>query len=116
MKIYFEDGELMREVQTAIGALFRVDGALGFSRNKEVLDIYNEYYKNTGKDVIIYTNSLVALSNKYCWNDDLKVPELYIRPGAGRKDFVRVDKLTNRALRQAHNLRKMYMANEFGNL
>ena len=114
MKIYFEDGELMREVQTAIGATHRVDGKFGFIHNQQALDTYNEYYKN--QDVIIYTNSLVALSNEYCWNDELKVPELYIRPGAGRKDFVRVDKLTLKALRQAHNLRRMYMANAFGNL
>lgn len=113
MKIYFEDGELTNEVQAAIGATHRVDGKFGFLQNQQALDTYNEYYKN--HDVIIYTNSLVALSNEYCWNDELKVPELYIRPGAGR-EFVRVDLLTERWLREGHNLMKMYIANEFGNL
>lgn len=114
MKIYFEDGELMKEVQASIGATHRVDGKYGFLQNQQALDTYNEYYKN--QDVIIYTNSLVALSNEYCWNKELQAPELYIRPGAGRKDFVRVDLLTNRWLREGHNLRRMYIANEFGNL
>ena len=113
MKIYFEDGELREEVQIAIGAKHRVDGKYGFSHNREALDAHNEYYRNY--PVSIYTNSLVALSNEYCWNEELKVPELYIRPGRGR-DFVRVDKLTLKALRPAHNLCKMYMANAFRDL
>ena len=103
----------MKEVQIAIGANHRIDGKYGFLQNQKALDTYNEYYRD--HPVTIYTNSLVALSNEYCWNSELGVPELYIRPGAGR-DFVRVDKLTLKALRQAHNLRRMYMANAFGNL
>lgn len=113
MKIYFEDGELMKCVQVELGAIHRVDGKYGFLQNQQTLDTYNEYYRD--QPVSIYTNSLVALSNEYCWNDELKVPELYIRPGVGR-EFVRVDKLTIKILRQAHNLRRLYMMNAFGNL
>lgn len=113
MKIFFEDGELMKCVQEDIGATHRVDAKYGFKQNQQALDTYNEYYKDA--PVAIYTNSLVALSNEYCWNKDLKIPELYIRPGVGRA-FVRIDLLTNRELREAYNLRRMYMANAFGNL
>lgn len=113
MKIYFEDGELMKSVRYELNAAHKVDGKFGFLQNQRALDTYNEYYKD--RQVSIYTNSLVALSNEYCWNTELRVPELYIRPGNGR-DFVRVDKLTPRSLREGHNLMKMYMANEFGNL
>lgn len=114
MKIYFEDGELLKPDFIEAPIIHVIDAKYGFLKNQEALDWYNDHYSDgTG---YIYTNSLVALSNEYCWNDELKVPELYIRPGAGRKDFVRVDKLTHKALRQAHNLRRMYMANTFGNL
>ena len=114
MQIYFEDGELKPEVRATIYADHKIDGKNGFRQNERALDEYNKIYKN--QTVRIYTNSLVALSNVYCWNNELQVPELYIRPWFGAKDFVRVDKLTSRMLREGHNLLRMYMANEFGNL
>ena len=113
MKIYFEDGELIDIVRKNIGAFQTCDGKYGFSQNQQALDWYKKWYE--GHSVVIYTNSLVALSNEYCWNDEFKVPELYIRPSKSA-DFVRVDKLTNKILREGHNLRRMYMANAFGNL
>lgn len=113
MKIYFEDGELLKPDFIEAPIIHIIDAKYGFLKNQEALDWYNDHYSyGTG---YIYTNSLVALSNEYCWNDELKVPELYIRPSAGR-EFVRVDKLTLRELRQAHNLMRMYMTNAFGNL
>lgn len=110
MKIYFDDGYLNDRNLLPFHCDHIINAKAGYLENVEALDKIRKYCpKNT-----VYTNSLVALSTEYCWNEDLQVPELYIRQ---RKDddFVRIDQLTTRELRQGHNLLKMYMSNEFGN-
>ena len=104
MKIYFEDGELNREFKYD----FIVDAKYGYTQNDCMLYYIKEEFYD---DVSVYTNSLVALSNLYAWNNELKVPEIYL---VRNNDFVRVDKLTNRELREGHNIRKMFMSGEFG--
>ena len=112
MKIYFEDGKLdniaLVKFETGCKFDFTVDAANGYSFCEDRFEISAHFHPNCA----IYTNSLVALSNKYVWNEELGVPELYLR----HKDtlqFTRVDALTTRELRQGHNLMKMYMAGEF---
>ena len=111
MKIYFEDGELRSSFQLPFSDYYKVDASKGFLENQSKLDTIREKDYNA----TIYTNSLIALSNEYAWNKELKVPEIYIRAGE-HMVFTRIDKLTTRLLREGHNLMKMYMANEFGNL
>lgn len=106
MKIYFEDGKLCSFLPVKMD--YRIDAGDGFSRNAADLELYME----TNPSAAIYTNSLAALSNKYVWNETLHVPELYIRAGE-YMDFHRIDTLTERELRQGHNLMKMYIAGEF---
>ena len=108
MKIYFEDGVLQFSQTLPFEYEHRIDGQYGYSSNKNDLD----YLLNFKPSAIVYTNSLVALNSKYAWNTELGVPELYIR--VGEHDlFMRIDKLTNRELKQAHNLEKLYISGEF---
>ena len=108
MKIYFEDGELRHHTQIPFKPDLVIQAGLGVNQNIDMLDLF---YKHQ-PDAIVYTNSIFAFSNFYAWNKELKVPEIYIRAGE-HMVFVRIDKLTNRELREGHNLGKMYISGEF---
>lgn len=108
MKIYFEDGELRNYTQIPFEVDWAVQAGLGATQNINILDWHVEHKP----DATVYTNSILALNNKYCWNKELKVPELYIRAGE-HMVFTRVDELTTRELREGHNLMKLYMNGEF---
>lgn len=108
MKIYFEDGKLVSSICLPFKCDRKIDARSGYSKNSADLDYLNCYQPNA----TIYTNSLLALDNKYCWNKDLQVPELYIRAGE-HMVFTRIDKLTTRELREGHNLMKLYVNGEF---
>lgn len=107
MKIYFEDGYLVLG-RHAPDFNFVVDAQAGYSSNESYLNFLHKYVP----DCAIYTNSLVAISNSYCWNDELKVPELYLRAGENN-EFKRVDELTDRELRCGHNLLALFRNNGF---
>ena len=109
MKIYFEDGELVQSGYLPFTRYIVVHAASGVSSNIAVLDDIKE----TEPNATVYTNSIFAFSNEYAWNEELKVPEIYIRAGE-HMIFTRIDKLTERELRRAHNLAKMYVAGAFG--
>ena len=106
MKIYFEDGQLHRPNSIDFKYHYMVDAGLGFTQNDAFLD----FIKLTDNNASVYTNSLVALDNRLAWNEELGVPEVYL---VRDNKFVRIDKLTNRELRRAHNLEKMYISGEF---
>lgn len=107
MKIYFEDGQLHRPNSVDFRYHYMVDAGLGFKQN----DAFLNFIKFTDNNASVYTNSLVALDNRLAWNEELNVPEVYLV----RDDkFVRIDELTNRQLREGHNIMKMYIAGEFG--
>lgn len=111
MKIYFEDGELVSSNYLPIDHYIVVSATSGVSRNIAVLNDIKE----TEPNAIVYTNSIIAFSNDYAWNEDLKVPEIYIRAGE-YMIFTRIDKLTTKDLRKAHNLAKMYIAGSFNHI
>lgn len=110
MKIYFEDDELRHYTQIPFNVDLVVQASRGVTQNIEILDNFMECHP----DAIVYTNSIFAFNNRYAWNDDLKVPEIYIRAGE-HMTFTRIDELTQRELRQGHNLAHMYIAGEFRN-
>lgn len=108
MKIYFEDGELVSSRYLPITSYTIVQAGTGVRNNINTLDLIKESNPNE----IIYTNSIFAFSNEYAWNEELKVPEIYIRAGV-HMEFIRIDKLTKKELRRGHNLAKMYISGEF---
>lgn len=108
MKIYFEDGELVSTPYLPFNDYYKIDAKYGPKHNRNMLDIIKE----CSPDRVIYTNSLIALSNEYAWNEELGVPEIYIRAGE-YMCFARIDTLTERELRYAHNICKMYLAGAF---
>ena len=110
MKIYFEDGDLVNIILLPVHIDYKVDASRGVNANIDRLDELNV----TQPNAVIYTNSIFAFNNMYAWNEELKVPEIYIRAGEYMV-FTRIDKLTNRELRAGHNLAKMYVAGEFDN-
>jgi hypothetical protein len=112
MKIYFEDGNLRGYTSQFTGipevVNFTLNACRGVTENIEVLEDIHEVHP----DFVIYTNSIFAFNNMYAWNEELKAPEIFIRAGESGQ-WVRIDKLTNRELRRAHNLAYMYVAGEF---
>ena len=115
MKIYFENDKLQNQAPAFSNSTHKcyiVNAGDGYSRNVDTLDILLGEEISSSNEVVVYTNSLFALSNKYCWNKELSVPELYIRPEPGFA-FVRVDELTDKEIRKAHNLMQMYMNGAF---
>lgn len=110
MKIYFEDGKLRNTNQLPIKPDFIVNAEEGVNTNINYLDNVHR----TNPNSIVYTNSIFAFSNLYSWNEKLKVPEIYIRAGEHML-FTRIDELTERELKEGHNLAKMYVAGEFNN-
>lgn len=111
MKIYFEDGCLRNLNQLPVNVDFTVDATFGVTENINTL---RDFKLRNSKDLIVYTNSIFAFSNQYAWNSELQAPEIYIRAGEDMV-FTRIDELTERELREGHNLAKMYVAGEFGN-
>lgn len=108
MKIFFEDGELRYPNQLAIKPDITIDAGKGLTESFRLLNLVKE----TNPSCTIYTNAITAFSNEYAWNEELKVPEIYIRAGE-HMFFTRIDKLTNRKLKEGHNLARLYIAGEF---
>ena len=108
MKIYFEDGPLYSKTSLELKCDHIINASVGYSHNEEVLDSIMTINPNAS----IYTNSIVALVNAqtYCWSDELNTFDLYLKRG---KQFIRIDQLTNKELRFAHNIYCMWLSGVF---
>ena len=111
MKIYFEDGQLLPKDMLPFKCNHTIDAGEGYSYCEDAL----EWLRYNDPCSVVYTNSIIALCNKYAWNIDYGVFEIYMRCGKD-KAFHMIDKLTQRELREGHNIMKMYMANKFRKL
>ena len=114
MKIYFEDGYLLesQEITKQIpysqqDGLCVVRAERGISQCVAELENLLKHYNES----TVYTNFTGAIDNKYVWNTDLKIPELFIRDIHGK--WTSIVNLTTRELRSSHNLYKLYVAGEF---
>ena len=113
MKLYFDD-EL--EINKNLDEIH--DKYCSDPNNKYALVFASHGYQNNmnlverlQKDTIIVTNCLYLLSTEYGWNEETNSPEIYIKQKDG--SLKNISELTQREIRQAHNIEKMYMAGEF---
>lgn len=107
MKIYFEDGVLRSNNDLPVIPDHIIDASDGVSQNINMLYSLRVHEP----DCTVYTNSLLAFSNQYAWNEELRIPEIYIRKENGT--FVNITYFTNRELKGDYNLAKMYISGEF---
>lgn len=101
MKIYFYDGNLE---DWSDNPLEKIDAKYGPSANQNKLS--DLLWNNTDE---ILTNSLVALSHEYGWNHQENHTDIYLWVDELHR-FIRVDRLTIKYIRWAHNIEKMYLA------
>lgn len=111
MIVYFEDGVLswlQHPLPPDVANCIWIDAGSGHTtcRNK-LWEIYHEM----PKDQRVYTNSLDAFSNTWCWDDDSKIPMIYVR--TENREWRLISEMTDKELRFAHNLSKMYIAGCF---
>lgn len=111
MKIYFEDGKLRQTLDVNIdGYIIMIDAGEGFNTCYNQLRQLREYERVSNVEYAVYTNLSAALNNYLTWNEELRLPEVYLR----RNDrWIRIDQLTARELRAAHNLEKMWISGAF---
>ena len=110
MIIYFEDGSITNEsVYSVTGEeLIKVDAGSGITANiNKLIAIEKDRDFNTR----VYTNSIVALWSRWCWDEENKIPQLYIRNA--NNEWENVTHFTTRELREGHNLAKLYISGEF---
>lgn len=109
MIVYFEDGSITNDSLFFDGKeAIKVDAGAGYSHCRRKLKAIS---KNFPFDTKVYTNSLDAFSNFWCWDDEKKMPMIYIRNENG--EWTLIWDMTDRELRIAHNLEKMYVNGVF---
>lgn len=106
MVVYFEDGSI---TNTAVfdendNELIKVDAGMGYSYCRRQLRYIKDNYPF---DTKVYTNSLDAFSNFWCWDDEKKMPMIHIRDRSGQWRLI--SDMTDKELRMAHNLEKLYV-------
>lgn len=113
MIVYFEDGPITNNsvfLNNGEEAL-KVDAGMGYSHCRRKLRYIKDNYPF---DTKVYTNSLDAFSNFWCWDDEKKMPMIYIKGKNG--EWRLINELTDRELRMMHNLEKLYVSGVFCNV
>lgn len=113
MKIFFEAGQITFDGAWSIYDQYHVtpveiDAGDGYYAVRGNLAGTLECWRD-GQNVAVYTNSVLALDNRYCWNEEEGICELYLKHGG---EWTRVDKITKRELRQGHNLFNLFVGGE----
>ena len=104
MIVFFENGSIA-DKELHINAI-KIDAGNGYNAcRKELNRIRNTLPFNT----VVYTNSLDAFSNFWCWDEEKKMPMIYIRDENDYNEWKLISEMTDRQLRIAHNLEKMYV-------
>lgn len=110
MIVYFENGKLnYNRIFLETGEnIIKIDAGNGYNSCRRKLRYIQE---NFPFDTKVYTNSLDAFSNFWCWDDEKKMPIIYIRDKNERWKLI--CEMTDRELRVAHNLEKLYVNGAF---
>lgn len=112
MIVFFKDGSITNDSLFIDGKeVLKVDAGMGYSHCRKRLRYIKDNYPF---DTEVFTNSLDAFSNFWCWDDEKNVPLIYIQNEEGNWKFI--SELTNRRLRIGHNLEKLYVNGEFCNV
>ena len=107
MKIYFEDGGISGGPTPNYN--FCLNGLRGARSNYEYA---KRIQKDYGDNIAIYTNDIIFLLNAalFAWDGDTFT--IYLRDKKG--EWVLIQDLTTRELRQGHNIFRLWFAGEFG--
>lgn len=110
MKILFYEGNLLDFFNNYQSQFTTSDWDLVDARNgpKKCYERLMSLPKNS----TIITNSLVALSHVFGWNEKENCTDIYLWREKYH-DFIRCDRLTMKDIREGHNIEKMYMADVF---
>ena len=113
MIVYFEDDFLSQYgAFLTIGEdIILVDAKNGYSNCRKKLRYIKD---NCPFNTKVYTNSLDAFSNFWCWDGEKKTPMIYIRNQKGK--WTLIQEMTDKELHMAHNLEKMYVNGAFCNV
>lgn len=110
MKILFYDGDIRGwSYPSSFSNYNRINASWGYTNIIENLDLYRE---KLGEDTIILTNSIIALDHRYGWNEKENHTDIYFYVKS-KHDFVRCNKLTDREIREGHDIMKMFMNGVF---
>lgn len=107
MKIYFYDGSMyFLQMMYPHSSAYDIDARYGVSDNVKQLESLRD------KDIKVFTNSILALSNSYGWNKEENHTDIYLWVDE-LNNFIRIDYLTNKEIRYAHNIEKLYLNDIF---
>ena len=106
MRVYFED-DILKDSCNIKRPYHIVDAAYGPSSCFRIL----YWCKKREPEVPIYTNFVNALSFDFSWDEKENKCAAYIRNDKGV--WTNIQDLTDRELRFAHNIPKMYLAGSF---
>ena len=118
MKILFYDGILTdfickhRDIKELEPPFTTLDAGDGPSMNMMLLDDISDNPTDFVDKVVVFTNSLIALDHRYGWNHKENHTDIYIWVDE-LEEFKRIDSLTDKEIRYAHHIEKMYLAGVF---
>ena len=115
MKIYFYDDYLFlapRAERISIPEDYcytPLDAAQGPTQNMITL---TDLSVDHDRKWLVVTNSLLALDHRFGWNEEENHTDIYLWVDE-KRDFVRIDKLTEKEIHKSHNICKMYLNGAF---
>lgn len=114
MNVYFYDGPLSEAPAVELVDKSRyIDAGDGPTANLSALAFLTTYAESNGSfEMNVLTNSILALDHEYAWDEIENHTAIYLYVRKLQK-YIRIDRLTEKELREGHNIAKMYLAGAF---